>query len=83
MIPKTAKELLADIEDGRQMNLVIGFSKCRCGWKSETVGGVIERPSLQPRNVRSMIRKVREEALQHAESHNEATGHEAGIFFIS
>ena len=80
---KRAKELLRDFEKGAQIYMITGFSMCRCGWKSETVGGVIEKPSYQPQSLREMIGKIKHEAHLDLTKHKNDTGHDPKMFLMS
>ena len=80
---KSAKALLKTFDDDSKLYMVTGFSKCRCGWRSETVGGVIEHPSLQIRNLHRMIGQVKDETKILLIEHREETGHKPRMFFMS
>lgn len=80
---KRTRELLRDFQEGAQLHMITGFCMCRCGWRSETVGGVIEQPSYQPHNLRDMIGKIKHETKLDLLAHKEDTGHDAKMFFMS
>lgn len=80
---KRTKDLLREFEKGAQIHMVTGFCLCRCGWRSETVGGVIEKPSYQPHSLRDMIGKIKHEANLDLNQHKQDTGHDPKVFFMS
>ena len=80
---KRAREILRDFEEGSQVYMVTGFCKCRCGWRSETIGGVIEKPSLQPFGLRDMISNIKHETHLDLAKHKNETGHDPKMFFVS
>ena len=80
---KRAKELLRDFEEGAKLHMITGFCMCGCGWRSETVGGVIEMPSYQPQSLREMIGKIKHETHLDLTQHKNDTGHDPKMFFMS
>ena len=81
---RNLRKVLSEFKDDSKMHMVTGFGMCRtCGWYSETVGGVIEHPSLQTDRLERMLSTVKDETRVQVIEHREDTGHDPKIFFSS